>query len=386
MATAAVPGNSSRQSPAVNPRKHICGICRKGFKSKAAQKQHRKDAHTHPNTTEIYRAPRANVPPSPPREERITHRNITYTSLSAAQQVTVLRKLLALSHSEKRLLKEGYSLPGSDQSQNGSRSTPEPGLPFPDLNPSIRKYAAIVLDCEMAGAVGGQNELIQITIIEFLSGRVLLNRLVNPSRPIKNWREDITGINAAKMQEAVDRGEALRGWEGARAELWQFADKNTVLIGQSVQKDLRVLHTWHAKIVDSAIITADAVLGKTSKIKKRWGLEAVCHELLGIQIRKPCHDDVHGVHDALEDALAAREVILLCVREPQKLKHWATVARVTFFNGGSNKPKPPQAGSSQPKSMPRRNPTVWQDDDDELLRWEDVIDWEMWPKSPPDSD
>ncbi|KAK1967340.1 exonuclease [Colletotrichum sublineola] len=240
----------------------------------------------------------------------------------------------------------------------------------------------------MAGAVGGENELIQITMLDFLSGRILLSCLVNPSKHIVDWREDITGINAVSMQEAVAGNKALHGWEAARAELWRFADKETILIGQSVHNDLKVLHTSHSRIIDSAVVTADAALGKSSKIRKRWGLETLCYEILGIQIRKPSQTGGRGVHDALEDAFATRELVLLCAREPNKLKRWGEAARAAFFKGNSSKRKPQGARRSQTKRTFQSSPIVEETDstDDERLRWEDVVDPEVWPKSPPDSD
>lgn len=42
---------------------------------------------------------------------------------------------------------------------------------------------------------------------------------------------------------------------------------------------------------------------------------------------------------------------------------------------------PWQTGTSQHYQMD----DAW-NEEDEVLRWEDVIDYEMWPKSPPDSD
>ncbi|KXH33430.1 exonuclease [Colletotrichum nymphaeae SA-01] len=254
----------------------------------------------------------------------------------------------------------------------------------------------------MGGTEGGENELIQITILDFLTGNALLShRLVNPTRPILDWREDVTGLNATKMSAALVRNEALDGWKAARAELWRYSDKDTILIGQSVRNDLRVLHTSHVRIIDSAIITADAVLGAKSKIMKRWGLEALCQELLGIQIRSPSWA-AEGVlaHDDLEDCLATRELVLFCAQNPDQLKTWAQRTRKSFFlkNGKkekkNNKGRKPQAVDVSFGEPFRQVAFVrsaafeeeWEDEDESPLRWEDVVDWDTWPKSPPDSD
>ncbi|KAG7069024.1 exonuclease [Colletotrichum scovillei] len=224
--------------------------------------------------------------------------------------------------------------------------------PCPDKVKSISKYAALVIDCEMGGTEGGENELIQITILDFLTGNVLLSRrLVNPTRPILDWRENVTGLNANKMSAALLRNEALDGWKAARAELWRYSDKSTILIGQSIHNDLRVLHTSHARIIDSAIITADAVLGAESKITKRLGLEVLCKELLGIQIRCPIWAADGVAHDDLEDCLATRELVLYCAQNTDQLERWAQRTRISFLKimtktNKKNRGSKPQAGNA----------------------------------------
>ncbi|KAH7304157.1 ribonuclease H-like domain-containing protein [Stachybotrys elegans] len=347
-------------SPAAS-KKYKCAQCSKGFKAESSRKQHAQAKHAMPS---------------------LIYRNIAYSNVSVAELDTITRRLSDLCHSAQRLQKEGYSLPTGTGVQDDSRPAPRTNPPCPDRDPSAPKMAAIVLDCEMGGTVGGQDELLQITMIDFLSGNVLQSRLVSPSRPIINWRENITGITAASMQQAVAENSALHGWEAARAELWRFADKDTILLGQSVYKDLKVLHASHMRIVDSAIVTAEAVLGKKSKIRKRWSLKTLCEELLGIEIRRPSQAGGYGVHDALEDALATREVVLLCAREPDKLKRWAGVTRAAFFEKKSKQTnyRGNHGTSIRPNFMNNSN------EGDEVLRWEDVVDWETWPKSPPDSD
>lgn len=370
----------------VDVKKHKCGTCQKGFATKAAQRQHRRAKHPHPNPIQ------ASKPVTSPHPQGLTHRGITYSRLFADEIKAIHVQLASLCHSEQRLRKEKYVLSNTSMPENGSHPAAHDCLPCPDLNPSAPKHTAIVIDCEMAGAVDGQDELIQITMIEFSSGRILRSSLVNPSKPIRDWREDITGINAATMQSAVWKGEALRGWEAARADLWRLADKDTIIMGHSVRNDLRVLRTFHSKIIDSAILAADAVLGNNPNIRKRWSLELLCTELLGIQIRRPL--DGHKVHDALEDALATREVVLLCAREPDRLKRWADVTRATFFSGNGNKRKGPQTGTKTSRQAPRRSGVLRrtadafddENEDDYPLRWEDVMSWDMWPQSPPDSD
>ncbi|KAK2022543.1 hypothetical protein LX32DRAFT_645419 [Colletotrichum zoysiae] len=371
-------------SPVKQPKKYKCSECEQRFRTESAKQQHARAKHSH---KAIQKTNIATGPPSSASAPSLTYRGVAYSTLSTAELDAIRRRLSSLCHSEQRLRKEGYIMPNDAEMQNGSHPGPRPDLPCPDTNPSAPKTAAIVLDCEMAGAYGGENELIQMTMIDFLSGEVLRSCLVNPSRPIADWREGITGISAVGMQKAVAENRVLHGWEAARAELWRFADKETILIGQSVHNDLKVLRTSHSRIIDSAIVTAEAVLGNNSKIRKRWSLQTLCQELLGIQIRKPAQAGDRAVHDALEDALATREVVLLCAREPDELKRWAGPARSAFFKGNKSKRTRHRTRISQPGRLPKTNFVDESEDEyDEPLRWEDVVDWELWPKSPPDSD
>ncbi|KAK2060053.1 hypothetical protein LY76DRAFT_591786 [Colletotrichum caudatum] len=371
-------------SPAKLPKKYKCSQCEQRFRTESAKQQHARAKHSPKAIPEI------NIPsglPSSASAPSLTYRGVAYSTLSAAELDDIRRRLSSLCHSEQRLRKEGYILPTDAELQNGSRPNSGPDLPCPDTNSSAPKTAAIVLDCEMAGANGGEDELIQMTMIDFLSGEVLRSCLVNPSRPIIDWREGITGISAVSMQKAVAENRVLHGWEAARAELWRFADKETIIIGQSVHNDLKVLRTSHSRIIDPAIVTAEAVLGKNTKIRKRWSLQTLCQELLGIQIRRPSQTGGRAVHDALEDALATREVALLCIQEPDELKRWAGLARSAFFKGNKSKRTRHRTRIRQPGRLPQANRVDESEDEyDEPLRWEDVVDWEMWPKSPPDSD
>ncbi|KAJ9145003.1 hypothetical protein NKR23_g5614 [Pleurostoma richardsiae] len=229
----------------------------------------------------------------------------------------------------------------------------------------------------MAGIQGGKREVVSICAVDFLTGDVLVNSLVKPRQAILDWRSNITGITPATMSIAVARNITLDSWEAARAELQKHIDENTILVGQSINFDLKALRVKHGRVIDSAILTAEAVFGRNNPIRRRWGLADLCQDLLGLRIRKDT-----GLHDPLEDVLAAREVVLRCLRRPAELERWARKSR-RLFGEERNKPKVVHE-------------LRWEDyctsdhDDllsaDEILRWEDVIDYDVWPRSPLDWD
>lgn len=297
--------------------------------------------------------------------------------------------LVSSCHPQSCLNKQRYALradpPGESGAANASEWTESEYLPAPKSNMSFPKRKAVVLDCEMAGVEGGQSVVVLLCAIDFLTGEVLVNSLVKPRQPVVDWRSNISGVTPAIMSIARARGQALDGWQAARAELWRHINEDTILVGQSLNFDLQALRVVHSKIVDSAILTAEAVFGQGKEIRRMWGLKALCEDLVGLRIR-----DSPGPHDGLEDALAARELVLWCLRHPAKLKTWAIKSRGSFWRS--------KAGRRVTKE-PKRKVTPkapWEDgggsdsDDDgsagEVLQWDDVISDDMWPKSPPDSD
>jgi DNA polymerase III epsilon subunit-like protein len=170
----------------------------------------------------------------------------------------------------------------------------------------------------MAGVTRGRAEAICICAVDYLTGAVLLNKLVWPAERVVSWRTDIHGITSVAMQAAVSKGQALAGWEGARQELWKLIDDSTILVGHALQHDLEVLRIIHHRVVDSAILAQNAV-----GPGRQWGLKTLCTQLLQKEIR----ENDGGVHDCLEDVLATREVALLCTQNKEGLRNWAEVAK-----------------------------------------------------------
>lgn len=177
------------------------------------------------------------------------------------------------------------------------------------------KRAAVALDCEMAAVRGAFSEVVSLCAIDYLTGEVLVDTLVSPTTEVIEWATSVSGVSAEKMQAAVEARRALKGWEEARAELWRHVDAETVLVGQGLGHDLAVLSVQHTRIVDSAVLTEKVVMQRGKEKAMKTGLKALCSELLEILIQG-------GVHDALEDAFAAREVVRWCLEHPADLKEW----------------------------------------------------------------
>lgn len=254
--------------------------------------------------------------------------------LNTFEQNLILRYLRSRCHSWNRLQTEGYILGSgyiSDPTNNKKRAR-KTSIRLRDFRDTPHmalsaagKVSAIAIDCEMVGVKGGRQTLAFLTAINFLTGEVLINRCVSPIEDVIDWRSKFSGVTPTIMASAVVSGEAFGSWREARAKLWEFMDDSTVLVGQSLNYDLEVLGMSHTRVVDSAILTSEAVypsILSTTPLPRQWGLKRLAKDLLSFDIQTGSCG-----HSALEDTYAARDVVIWCIMNPEELKLWAENAR-----------------------------------------------------------
>lgn len=111
--------------------------------------------------------------------------------------------------------------------------------------------------------------------------------------------------------------------------------------------------------------------------------------MLGLSIRERAPLRASNVHNGLEDVLAAQEVVMFFLEKPEMAKAWATENRNVFGQGQARGKPRIKNQCSRKGNFPKRNDQAEEGDEsmsDEILKWEDVIDYDLWPKPPPDSD
>ncbi|KAJ5780200.1 Exonuclease RNase T/DNA polymerase III [Penicillium paradoxum] len=253
-----------------------------------------------------------------------------HVTLEPLEQNLIFRYLAARCHSDTRLATRGFVLRAglAEKNKRPSRRPPPKTGHFrqvPRSSDGLPRRRAIVLDCEMVQVEAGRRELAFLTAIDFLTGEVLIDNYVQPKSKVVNWDSRFSGVTCLAMNKAVKKGTALNGWEGARSKLWQFMDSETVLIGHSLNNDLDVLGIIHWNIVDSSIITSEAVfytVHATESLNRTWSLKTLASELVNYDIQAGKQG-----HSALEDAHATRDIVIWCLRYPEHLKVWADNAR-----------------------------------------------------------
>ncbi|KAI1345680.1 ribonuclease H-like domain-containing protein [Xylaria sp. FL0043] len=274
----------------------------------------------------------------------------------------------------KTLPSHDFRLPARASTHKDSRPSPPPS--------AEPKFRAVVIDCEMVGVVGGAGEVVSVCAADFVTGAVLVNRLVRPGQQIIQMRSSIHGITKSALDKATAQGQALAGWKGARLELWKYIDADTILVGHALQHDLNALRMIHPRVVDSGILSGNAVGHGRTQV----GLQALCSELVNIEIR---HGG-GGIHDGLEDVLATREVVLFCTRARNKeaFRRWAVAKKLDKIRLENQRKA---AKEEKEKERLRRNAARarggnssyadydLEDEDEEVLHWSDIAEDLGWP-------
>ncbi|KAI0506513.1 ribonuclease H-like domain-containing protein [Xylaria bambusicola] len=216
----------------------------------------------------------------------------------------------------------GQNMRGNEVNRN---NTP---LPPPEAGsrPGFKTYAALVIDCEMVELEDHVQDLVSVSVVDFLSGSVVLNTLVQPVGRVKNWVTRITGVTPAVLRDARSKSEVLlQGWPEARARIFAVADSDTIFIGHALPNDLKILRIAARNVVDSTVLLAQAAFGSVERFPRRWALKIACKELMDVNIqasRKP--------HSPLEDTLATRELVVWCLIHPSSLLEWGNKARIEY--------------------------------------------------------
>ncbi|KAK6620030.1 hypothetical protein RUM44_006430 [Polyplax serrata] len=161
-----------------------------------------------------------------------------------------------------------------------------------DENPGV-----FALDCEMVYTRLGY-ELARVTVVN-LKKEVVYDTLVKPKYPVECYNTFYSGIEE-KMLEGVET--TLKDVQAVLLSM--FSDK-TILIGHSLDSDLRALRLIHDTVVDTAVVY------KNEKYHPyKYSLKDLCAK----KISKIIQDNVGG-HDSAEDATAALELMLNHVKE-----------------------------------------------------------------------
>ena len=143
-----------------------------------------------------------------------------------------------------------------------------------------------------------------MTIVSPLSG-VVVDELVMPKRDIIDYCTEFSGIS-----------EDILTYTGASVQdvqqmLRRIIDHNTIIIGHSLDSDLKVLHLVHSRNIDTA-----SLFPHPKGLPFKLGLKKLVADLL----HKTIQNNSTAGHDSVEDAVFAFRLVL-CKMEQMHNKH-----------------------------------------------------------------
>ena len=166
--------------------------------------------------------------------------------------------------------------------------------------PLAEGRAIMGLDCEMCQTAAGL-EVTRISIVDSNFVKIY-DEFVLPRNTVTDYLTQYSGITANTLKDVH------KTFEEARRDVLSIVHAETILVGHSLENDLRKLSIAHRRVIDTVVLYPHRNGGQ-SKNKLSW----IAEVFLGKKIHVP------GVsHDSTEDAYIALELVKhrLTVGEP----------------------------------------------------------------------
>lgn len=163
------------------------------------------------------------------------------------------------------------------------------------------------IDCEMCMTGEKEFSLTRISIVSW-DGEIVMDELVKPDKPITDYVTQYSGISEAMLAPVTT---TLRD---IQQKLLKLLTPRSILLGHSLDSDLKAIQLTHPFIVDTTIAFPHPA-GPAKKHALRW----LSQKYLNREIQKG-HGTSQG-HDSVEDA---RTCLDLMKKKCEKGKRWAS--------------------------------------------------------------
>jgi RNA exonuclease 1 len=157
------------------------------------------------------------------------------------------------------------------------------------------------VDCEFCKTVDGEFAVTRVSIVDW-DGTTVMDELVKPDKPIADYLTTYSGITKEKLESVTTTLSDIQ------KRLLDTITPRTVLMGHSLESDLKALKMTHPFIVDTALI-----FPHPRGPPQKQALRFLVKRYLGREIQN------HGLkgHNSIEDAVAVLDLVKQkCERGP----------------------------------------------------------------------
>ncbi|ESQ54057.1 hypothetical protein EUTSA_v10024938mg [Eutrema salsugineum] len=167
------------------------------------------------------------------------------------------------------------------------------------------KIEMVAIDCEMVQCEDGSDAVVRVAAVD-RDLKVILDEFVKPDQPVVDYRTDITGLTAEDVENATTVSVV-----DIQENLQMFLSEDTILVGQSLNHDMKVLKIDHPRVIDTSLVFKYKYPGSRKPRKlQRPSLNYLCKSILGYEVQKD------GVpHNCVDDAAAAMKLVLAIVEK-----------------------------------------------------------------------
>jgi len=145
-------------------------------------------------------------------------------------------------------------------------------------------------------------ELCRISVVDVPHGRSVYETLVKPKNPVLDLNTKFSGIKPGDLDDITTT------LEDVQRRLLKMIGRDTILMGHSLDSDLKALKIVHKKVIDTT-----QVFPHRRGLPYRRALRTLMSEYCG----KIIQDNVDG-HDSIEDAVAVVQLMMQKVKEDLK--------------------------------------------------------------------